>query len=74
MAQFAVFGVGTIPALGTATHALVYRGDHVDSAAAVQAAADMWAISTGLKIWAVPVGSLTQYRVDISTTRTPTLE
>jgi asparagine synthetase B (glutamine-hydrolysing) len=65
MAQFAVFFVQEVPPVGTTTHAVVYRGDHVDEAAAVAAAATALGLSNNTKVWAVPAGSLTAYHIDV---------
>jgi hypothetical protein len=74
VAQFAVFVVSAIPAVGGTTVANVYRGDHPDAAAAVAEAAAILGLSKDTKVWVTPIGSLTPYRVDIATTRNVVLE
>lgn len=66
MAQFAVFAVNAVPAVGTTTHARVYRGDHADQEAAVDAAAIQLGLTSSVKVWAAPVSDFTQYRVDVT--------
>lgn len=66
MAQFAVFFVQSVPAVGTTTHAVVYRGDHVDEAAAVAAAAIALDLAHNSKAWSVPAGSLTSYDIAVT--------
>ena len=74
MAQYAVFFVKTIPALGTTTHTLAYRGDHADEAAAVAAAASQLFLKEDHKVWACPIASLTSYTVDATTNRVVTAD
>jgi hypothetical protein len=74
MAQFAVFVVHSVPAVGTTAHALVYRGDHADEAAAVTAAAEALALVHAMKVWAVPVSALTAYRIDVTSNRSVATE
>jgi hypothetical protein len=74
MAQFAVISVAAIPTVGGTTGAVVYRGDHADAAAAVDAAVAIWQPAVSTKMWVVPVGSLTQYRVDASRSYSVVLE
>lgn len=74
MAQFVVFAVTTVPAVGAMTHALVYRGDHADEAAAVAAGSLALSINQDMKVWACPVGSLTAYNIDVTSSRVVTLD
>jgi len=74
MAQFAVFFVQAVPPVGTTAHAQVYRGDHADAPAAVQAAATVFDLSHNVKVWVTPVAQLTAYRVEVTANRNVVLE
>lgn len=74
MAQFAIFAVNAVPDVGTTTHAMVYRGEHADEAAAVAAGAAALGVSQNMKVWAVSAGSLTAYTVDVTNNRVIALE
>jgi hypothetical protein len=74
MAQYAIFAVNAIPAVGTTTHAAVYRGDHADEAAAVAAGAIALGLSQPMHCWAVATSALTAYTVDVTNDRIVALE
>ena len=74
MAQFAVFFVQAVPPVGATTHAQVYRGDHADAAAAVQAATVALDLRDNVKVWVTPVSGLTAYRVEVTSNRNVVLE
>ena len=71
MAQFVVLVIknNDVPAPGEAGIARVYRGDHAGEAEAVDAAADVFTVRTGERLWAAPAGGLTRYVATETTTR-----
>jgi len=74
MSQFVILAVNAVPALGTTTHAAVYRGDHADEATAVAAGAAALGVVQNMKVWAVAVAALTAYTVDVTNDRVIALE
>ena len=74
MAQYAIFAVNAVPAVGTTTHAAVYRGDYADEAAAVAAGAIALGLAQNMHVWAVAAGAPTAYTVDVTNNRVVALE
>ena len=68
MPAYAVIALSEVPAQGTVAHgAFVYRSSNVaDQAAAVAEFSDAQDLPYPVKVWAIPVGQLTPFRIDVA--------
>jgi len=74
MAQVVVIAVEEVPALGKATPARVYRGDHANAAEAIDAAILELGVNSTTKMWAAQASSFNRVHVDVARTITKTDE
>lgn len=74
MAQFAVFAVQAIPAIGSITHTVAYRGDHTTEAEAVNAAIVLIHPNNNTKVWAAPLTAFTAYNCAVTQNYVNTVE
>jgi hypothetical protein len=71
VAAYVVVAVRQPPALGTATHGVIYGGDHVTAEDAIAAAVALLNPTSVVKMWAVLASAFTNAQVDV--TNTPTI-
>ena len=63
MANFIVLATVDVPVLGQTVNGTIYRGDHLDAAAAVNAAAVVLKSPTGTPMWVLDEANMTRYLI-----------